>query len=281
MIEVPAGSNGRGLREVGCAHGLGPGLADVEAPAEPADGALLLFEAGLPEPELARAGTVIAFAHYGAEVFEEHADVVFPAPVYAEKEGTVTHPDGRLQRVRQALGHPNEARASWWVLTELCERVGAGLGASSPAVTAALTEAVPFYAGITLDDIGGTGVRWQERNAASALPPTDPSDEALVAPPSEPAGLQLANATDFWAGRDIAESPSLAFLAAGARAELSIEDARAAGVDSGDEIRLTAGGESAVAIAAVRTSVPSGSVFVVGADLPEGAVEIEAAVAVR
>ena len=28
----------------------------------------------------------------------EHADVVFPAEAYAEKEGTVTHPDGRVQR---------------------------------------------------------------------------------------------------------------------------------------------------------------------------------------
>ena len=46
--------------------------------------------------------------------------MVFPAPVYAEKEGTVTHPDGRVQRVRQALGHAGESRPGWWVLEELC-----------------------------------------------------------------------------------------------------------------------------------------------------------------
>jgi NADH-quinone oxidoreductase subunit G len=29
---------------------------------------------------------------------------------------------------------------------------------------------VPFYAGLTLEEIGGKGVRWQEREAAGAYP---------------------------------------------------------------------------------------------------------------
>ena len=33
-----------------------------------------------------------------------------------------------------------------------------------------ITEAVPFYAGLTYDVIGGRGIRWQERPAASAFP---------------------------------------------------------------------------------------------------------------
>src|SRR4051794_27661776 len=59
LIEVPSGANGRGLREVGCASGLAPGLRDADgAGAEPATsgaGALLLFETSRPEAELARA----------------------------------------------------------------------------------------------------------------------------------------------------------------------------------------------------------------------------------
>ena len=50
-----------------------------------------------------QASAVIAFAQFRSEALDEEADVVFPAQVYAEKEGTVTHPDGRIQRVRQAL----------------------------------------------------------------------------------------------------------------------------------------------------------------------------------
>ena len=40
-----------------------------------------------------------------------HADVVFPAEFYAEKEGTVTHPDGRLQRLRPGVPAPGRRAA--------------------------------------------------------------------------------------------------------------------------------------------------------------------------
>ena len=131
----------------------------------------LLLEAEASEAEMAQAGSVIAFAAFHSEALDAQADVVFPAEVYAEKEGTVTHPDGRVQRVRQAIGHAAGTRAGWSVLAELCERLGAGTGAlSSTAVTALIAEAVPFYAGLTLDEIGGDGVRWQDRDAAAALP---------------------------------------------------------------------------------------------------------------
>ena len=30
---------------------------------------------------------------------------------------------------------------------------------------------MPFYDGLTLEEIGGRGVRWQEREAAAALAP--------------------------------------------------------------------------------------------------------------
>ncbi|HZN88138.1 MAG TPA: NADH-quinone oxidoreductase subunit NuoG, partial [Thermoleophilaceae bacterium] len=53
LIEVPAGTNGRGLREVGCVPTLEPGLRDA-SPADTAEpNALLLFESTLPESALA------------------------------------------------------------------------------------------------------------------------------------------------------------------------------------------------------------------------------------
>ena len=181
LIAIPAETNGRGLREVGCSSLLEPGLADAATPGDPdsARGALLLLETDAPEPELARASAVVAFARFNTDALESHADVVFPAEIYAEKEGTMTHPDGRVQRVRQALGRPGEVRAGWSVLAELCERLGAGTGAlSTPMVTALIADAVPFYAGLTLDELGGDGVRWQDRDAASALPAAELSDRA-------------------------------------------------------------------------------------------------------
>jgi NADH-quinone oxidoreductase subunit G len=283
LIAIPAETNGRGLREVGCSPGLEPGLVDAATPGDPdaARGALLLLETDAPEPELARAASVVAFARFRTDALDSHADVVFPAEIYAEKEGTVTHPDGRLQRVRQALGRPGEVRAGWSVLVELCERLGAGTGAlSSPMVTALIADAVPFYAGLTLDEIGGDGVRWQDRDAATALPATELSSEPLQEPPAAHDGLVLAGAATLWAGPEVEYSPSLRFLATGEKAWLSVDDARRLGVKSGDEIELAVNGDSLSAIAIVRTAVPAGSVFLSPPALVEGPVEISARQAV-
>jgi NADH-quinone oxidoreductase subunit G len=294
LIEVPSCANGRGLRETGCVPTLGPGLRDAPAAgmtaAEIAEsdelGALLLVEHELPAERLAAAGSVIAFARFTGEALDEHADVVFPAEIYPEKEGTVTHPDGRLQRVRQALGHAGEVRPAWRVLHDLCERLGVGFGAlTAPMVTTRLAEAVPIYAGLSLEEIGGLGVRWQEREAASALAVEELSDAALPVPPAAARGLRLSAVPTLWAGPEVERSPSLRFLSTRARVEVSVEDAREAGIAHGDEVTLTVGaartGANGVAVvdavAAVRSAVPPGSVFASGARVPDGPVEMSPA----
>jgi NADH-quinone oxidoreductase subunit G len=280
LIAIPDRTNGRGLREVGCSPALGPGLTDAAEAGDPdaARGALLAVDAELPEPVLTRAASVIAFAGFRTEALEAQADIVFPAEIYAEKEGTVTHPDGRLQRVRQALGHAGEVRAGWDVLAELCERTGAGLGVlSSPHVSAVIAERVPIYAGMTLDAIGGLGKRWQDGEGAAALAPEPFSSEPLDTPPAAPTGLQLVRVPTLWSGPEIEFSPSLRFLATGPRAELSPRDAARLGVENGDEIELSVEGELAVATAAIRSAVPEGSVFVTDVELPDGPVAIRPA----
>jgi NADH-quinone oxidoreductase subunit G len=291
LIEIPAGSNGRGLREVGCTPRLAPGLQDADATGmsatEMATGehpALLLVHTDPVEERRERdewlqaledAGTVIAFSGFRTDALEQHADVVFPAEAHAEKEGTLTHPDGRLQRLRQAIGCPNEVRAAWWVLAELCERAGAGVGAESPpALTEKVAEAVPFYAGITLDEIGGRGVRWQEREAASSLPAAEQSEEQLEAPPELAPGLRLGVRPSLWGGPEVEHSPSLSFLAGQTRAELSPADAERLGIAPGDEVVVSVNGTSVRAPAAVRSAVNAGDVFLVGDRLPGGSVEV-------
>ena len=111
------------------------------------------------------------------ETIREYADVVFPAEAYPEKEGTLTHPDGRLQRLRTAIGRPQPSGPGTGVRPRLAghRRRRRRAPATSSAIAAGpiasrrLFEAVPFYAGLTLDEIGGRGVRWQEREAASSF----------------------------------------------------------------------------------------------------------------
>ncbi len=306
LLEIPTGANGRGLREVGVSPTLAPGLADAaergmaaaeigRALAAGDLSTLLLLHSNplrdLPDRAtwqagLARADAVVAVTGFLTPELEQHATVVFPAESNAEKEGTLTHPDGRLQRVRQAIPHLGDVRAGWRLLTDLCERVaapaataaaaanGAGPIAAAPAVTAAVAAAVPFYAGVTLDEIGSRGVRWQERDAASALPAAEPPATALETPPEPPPGLRLGAAPALFASPAVEHSPTLRFLLPRQRAELSPADAERLGIASGDEIELTAGGRTLRTTAALRAAVQPGSVFLlqgVGADGEQGA----------
>jgi NADH-quinone oxidoreductase subunit G len=237
LLEVPCGSNGRGLREAGALPNAGPGLSRLADAAEAARDAHAIAQ-GLAEGELsalyllhgdplrdlpgrelwdsalARAATVVVHAAFLTEGVREHADVVLPAEVYAEKEGTIVHPDGRLQRLRPAIARPGAVRAEWQVLAELASRLGLELEApSGPAVSRQLFEAVPFYAGLTLEEIGGRGVRWQERPAASAFPFAEPPElpAAELAPLPDDAA-ELAGYRSLWDAAEVEFSPALEFL---------------------------------------------------------------------
>ncbi|HWJ49931.1 MAG TPA: NADH-quinone oxidoreductase subunit NuoG [Solirubrobacteraceae bacterium] len=236
LLEIPAASNGRGLREAGVLPNAGPGLSepasigrDAHAIAEGlADGelaALYLLHSDplrdLPGEELwgralAGASTVIAHASFLTEGIREHATVVFPAEAYAEKEGTIVHPDGRIQRLRPAIARPGEVRAEWQVLAELAGRVGLDLDVLTGSMASQrVFDAVPFYAGLTLEEIGGKGVRWQERDAASSFPaasvePSSAGTPEIVPTPADL--LQVAGFRSVWDAPEVEFSPALEFL---------------------------------------------------------------------
>jgi NADH-quinone oxidoreductase subunit G len=113
---------------------------------------------------LERASAVVAHATLLSDGLAEHANVIFPAGPYAEKEGTVTHPDGRLQRVRRGVAEAGATRPGWRVLAELSLSLGTDLDVYiEQEASQQLFDAVPFYTGVSLEEIGGRGVRWQER----------------------------------------------------------------------------------------------------------------------
>jgi len=224
------------------------------------------------EKALESAGTVVAFAEFVTDTLAEHATVIFPAEAGPEKEGTLTHPDGRLQRVRQAIGHQGQTRPEWSVLAELAERCGASLDVlSAPELTAKVTAAVPFYEGIDLEAIGGTGLRWQDTDAAAKLPGADLPGGQLPSPPELPEGLRLGLTHSIWADPVTEHAPSLRFLAPAQRAELSPSDAKRIGVQSGDRVEVSAGDAGVQATVAVRQAVQPGSVFLLAGTLQDNA----------
>ena len=282
LIEIPASANSRGLREVGVLPRLGPGLADapvagvgaerIPAAVDAGELTTLLLldtdplethpERAVWQQALERCEHVVTFADFLSSAMREHASVVFPAESNAEKDGTVTHPDGRVQRVRQAIGHRDQLRPVWSVLAELAARAGAGLDVRSSAmVTAAITLEVPFYTGITIEEIGGSGVRWQDRGAALRLPAAQIPDGPLEAAPELPRGMRLGVTPSLWSGPVTRHAPSLKFLAPVQRAELSPVDADRIGVSAGDEVEVSAGGQQVRATVALRQAIPPGNVF--------------------
>jgi NADH-quinone oxidoreductase subunit G len=305
LLEIPAGANGRGLREAGAIPNAGPGYealpgagtsspgpgySAAEMPQAVLDGeltALYLFQAdplreqpGRPrwERALHRAALVVAHASVLTEGLREHASVIFPAESYAEKEGTLTHPDGRLQRLRTAIAHPGQVRAGWRVLTELGRRVGYDARLLTSAMASAeLFTAVPFYRGLRLEELGGRGVRWPEREQASLMPvpsgrPSAPAPAGGPSPPAPAGGpsaagpgdgsLRLGRYRSIWAAPEVEVSPALKFTVAHQQVELSPEDAGRLGIADGDAVQVSQNGTRLRGRATVRTGVPAGTAFV-------------------
>jgi NADH-quinone oxidoreductase subunit G len=301
LIGVPSSANARGLREVGVLPFSGPGLAPVDRPgrstAEIATAAAAGELAALwlvgtdpleTHPErstwdagLERASTVIAHAGYLTAGVLEHATIVFPAESHAEHEGTIVHPDGRVQRLRQAIARPGEVRAGWWILSELAKRLDVDVRVlTGPMASTQLFAAVPFYAGLTLDAIGGKGLRWPaDATAAAAWPATGATSGAPEVPAPatevEDGRLRLGTYRSIWAGPEVAASPALHFLRARTRVELSQHDAQRLGLFDGDKVTVGDGqGEAIDATASVRAAIPAGSAFLEGNGVDGPLVEI-------
>jgi len=281
---VPDAANGRGLREAGCIPGLGPGLADAagrgmdaaairEAGADNELKAMILFEAnpvrdypGGPrwKEALARTDFIVAFSMFDDES-TSRAAVVFPAESHAEKEGTVTHPDGRLQRVRPNVPNPVNARPGWQVLAELSTRLGEETGIdSAEEALRVLANKVPFYAGITPEEIGGHGIRWQDREAAKDFPSVE-IEGGAPAPTasSDGSGLQLGTYRDLWSGEVTERNPALRFLAPKQLIELAPTDAERLGVSQDDEVDVRSNGTSLRAKVAIRERMRPGAAFMI------------------
>ncbi|MGK2931641.1 MAG: molybdopterin-dependent oxidoreductase, partial [Solirubrobacterales bacterium] len=303
LIEIPDISNARGLREVGCLPDSGPGLTEVSngrdveeirAALESGDlKSLVLFGVDplrdFPDTEgwrraLEAADFVVCFSMTATDS-SEYADVVFPTESHAEKDGTVTHTEGRLQRVRPSAERPGDIRPGWLVLAELAAALGHETDIhSGPEAFKAITESVPFYSGLTDKEIGGRGVRWQERPQAEAFEGVkaagegSPGEQRLRVPgkPSpatstsdgDGGSLTLGTYRDLWANPVTDLSPALNYLIPAQRLEISVADAKRLGLSRGDVVGVKSGDIEVNAHVAIRGAMPEGTVF-----LMEGTLE--------
>ncbi len=91
-----------------------------------------------------------------------YADVVLPAASFAEKEGTFTNTDRRVQRVRKAVEPPGDAKEDSWIIAQLAARLGYDMGDVTAAkVMEEIASLTPSYAGISYQRLEELGeLRW-------------------------------------------------------------------------------------------------------------------------
>ena len=288
LLMIPASTNARGLREVGAVPDAGPGYAALgddargrsaaEIARAAVDGevtALYLMQTDplrdLPDRALwqramGAAGVVVAHASVLTEGLREHANVIFPAESHAEKEGTVVHPDGRLQRLRVAIARPGDVRPGWSVIAEIADACGLALGVRRSAdIFDAIVDAVPVYAGITLEEMAGHGIRWPERPGAIEMsldPATVGVTRLQATPPAATNGhLALGTYRPLFAAPEVEISPALQYLVSAQHLELSPDDARARGIGDGDDVVVAQNGTRLATTARIRSTIAPGSAF--------------------
>jgi formate dehydrogenase major subunit len=89
------------------------------------------------------------------------AHVVLPGTSFAEKDGTFTNTERRVQRVRQALQPVGRSKPDWQILSELSTRLGYPMFYAGPeAIFEEIRSVTPFYAGITYPRIEERGLQW-------------------------------------------------------------------------------------------------------------------------
>ena len=89
------------------------------------------------------------------------AHVVLPGASFAEKEGTFSNTERRVQLVRKAAEPPGESRPDWQIIQELSSRFGYPMDYASPrAIMEEIAKLTPSYGGITFDRLEGDGLQW-------------------------------------------------------------------------------------------------------------------------
>ncbi len=185
------------------------------------------------------------------------AHVVLPAASFAEKDGTFTNFERRVQRIRKAVLPPGEARADWEIIARISSAMGYPMQYSSAeAIMGEIAQLVPLYQGIDYAALDGGGVFWPKTNGArwgtarlyeSGFGPAGGRLAPIETKPAEKVhkngyGFELLASRvlyKFGSGVRTSKSPRLAAVAPEPFLEMHPGDAAKLGVGAGDQVKVT------------------------------------------
>ncbi|MFH1185817.1 MAG: formate dehydrogenase subunit alpha [Chloroflexota bacterium] len=215
------------------------------------------------------------------------ADVFLPATPFAEKDGTFTNTDRRVQRVRAAQPPRGQARPDWQIICDLARRVEARLGRTASAgwdyggpadVFAEMASVVPDFAGVTYDRIDKVGLQYPVWDLGHPGTPTlfteafprgrgkfTPLDFIPVMEEADdeyPFILTTGRVLEHWHGGSMTRNSALDLAYPEARVEISPADAEMHGILDGMAVRVTSRRGTVVLRASVTGKTTVGVVFI-------------------
>jgi len=216
-----------------------------------------------------------------------YADVFLPVASWAEKEGTFTNTDRRVQRVRKALEPRGQARADWQIICDLAERIEKKLGRSRSAfwayqspdeVLEEMGRIVPEYAGVKYRRIEKQGIQtpvWDDNHPGTPFlfPETFPRGRGKfydleyipsVEMPDEeyPFILTTGRLLEHWHGGTLTRHSKLDDLYPQARIEINPADGARLKIEDGQIVRISSRRGTVVLRAWVTQRTTVGVVFI-------------------
>jgi len=207
------------------------------------------------------------------------ADVVLPAASFAEKSGSLTNSERRVQLWRKAIEPVGESRPDWEIICDMATRMGYEMKYDSPAqIMDEIARLTPIYGGMSHDRLEGDGLQWPcpdkehpgtqflhkgkfsrglgKFHAIEFRPPFEMPDEEY--PLLLTTGRMLYH---FHTGTLSRRSAGLDELHPEGKVEISPEDAAELGIEDGDLVEVTSRRGKVVAKALVTDKSPVGTVF--------------------
>jgi len=188
----------------------------------------------------------------------ELADVVLPAASFAEKNGTYTNAERRVQRVRAGIPSPGEAKADGEILSQVIAALGGTVSYTGPEALFAAAAEAAGYTGVAYDQIGPQGLVWGGDSLAV-------KQKNLVAvaggKPVEGAYVLLTGSTLHHSGTVSTRATGPSAVIAEAYVEFGSEDAAALKLVDGDVVTVKAGSVELKLKAKVDKRLPKGVLF--------------------
>jgi formate dehydrogenase alpha subunit len=227
----------------------------------------------------------------------EHAHVFLPAAAFAEKDGTFTNSERRVQRIRQAIEPVGQARPDWWIACELAKRTARRLGMpvtgfdyrQPSEIFDEMASLWPSVRGISYARLEAGGLQWPcptpehpgtrylygesfPRGKGLFVPVTQTASAAELPDPEYPFVLNTGRLLYHWHGGTLTRRVQ-GLLELAPRLEIAVHpaDARKLGVDDGGALRVVSRRGELTGHARVTEAVRPGAIFVPFVKLGESA----------